>query len=181
MGEPADVLVTVENTGAREVRYATDGCELAVDISILLVDDNWIGGIQQSGIAAEFKAAALEPFGHAGFSPLLVPVADPAVPPDAGWDDSHEPIVAALDTWIVSEYEPTFLPPGAAIDAALADPTFAAWLAESPSSTWVNTHHVLDVEGRTWTIGLFRDPASGLYGSVILDAATGEAIGHRFE
>ena len=232
MGEPADVLLTVENTGAREVRYVTDGCELAADVALLLVDGNWIGGVEQSGVAAEFKAAALEPFGHSGSSPLSVPVADPAMPPDVGCADlaitktipagqivtrkvtwtgdaeiapagrarvfarfsydghtgdppqdepRYDPIVATLDTWIESDYVPAFLPPGPAIDAALADPTFAAWLAEAPSSTWVNTHHILDVEGRTWTIGLFRDPTAGFYGSVILDAATGEAIGHRFE
>lgn len=94
-------------------------------------------------------------------------------------DERYEPIAARLPSWLVSGYEPPFMPPGPAIDAALADPTFATWLEEAPASTWTNTHRGFSPD--RWTIGLFRDPEHGFYGEVTLDAKTGAVVGHRFE
>lgn len=230
VGLPSKVTVTIRNVGTRAVRWLTDGCGSPVHAYALLVGDNWIGGAAQTGIRAEFKVFALEPFGHSGRSPLTVGFEDldSRIPDGAGcadigmgfelaagkslarhleWtggtviapdgpiqivasfpfnghvgedvDERYEPIAVHLASWLVSGYEPPFMPPGPAIDAALADPTFSTWLEEAPSSTWTNTHRGFSPD--RWTIGLFRDPADGFYGEVTLDAKTGAVVGHRFE
>jgi hypothetical protein len=96
-------------------------------------------------------------------------------------DMRYDAIAVSLPSWIVSGYEPDFLPPGPAIDAALSDPAFAAWLAAAPSSTWINTSHTLDVDRHTWEIGLFRDGVGDFYGSVTMDSRTGQILTRRFE
>ena len=230
IGEPVDVTLTVRNTGDREVRWITDGCETAVDVFGALTGENWIGGAEQTGIAGAFKAAALEPVGHSGDGALTFRLDDPRIPAGAGcadigliktlpagsivtrevrWtgdapiaprgpaeivatfhyqghvgdpeDVEYAPIVARLATWIVSDFVPEFLPPGPAIDVALADAAFADWLDDEPQSTWINTHRVLDRERGTWEIGLFRNGSAGFYGGVVMDARTGEIERLRLE
>jgi hypothetical protein len=72
------------------------------------------------------------------------------------------------------------LVPALAIDAALADPQFAAWVEAEPESTWINPDVTL-IEG-TWHVGLFRNGPGDqtLYGSVTV-APDGTITGHRFE
>jgi len=59
VGEPGWATVTIENLGDGVVMYRTDGCEIPGHVSARLVGE-WIAGREHAGIAAEFKAAALE-------------------------------------------------------------------------------------------------------------------------
>lgn len=60
---------------------------------------------------------------------------------------------------------PKLLSKGQVIDAALANPQFASWLAEEPSSTWSNINLVLQNDGPagyipagpSWMIEVFRE------------------------
>jgi hypothetical protein len=72
------------------------------------------------------------------------------------------------------------LAPSLAIDAALADPQFAAWVKAAPEATWINPHVVL-LDG-SWHIGLFVTGANQLesFGEVTV-APDGSITGHRFE
>jgi hypothetical protein len=68
-----------------------------------------------------------------------------------------------------------------AIDAALADPQFAAWVEAAPEAKWINPH-VLLLDGR-WHIGLFRFGRGNqleTFGEVTV-AQDGSITGHRFE
>jgi hypothetical protein len=70
------------------------------------------------------------------------------------------------------------LSPALAIDAALGDPQFAAWIVAVPETSWINPS--VDLGDGTWTIGLFRNGPNGeldLFGAVTIDAAA--AIVHR--
>jgi hypothetical protein len=75
---------------------------------------------------------------------------------------------------------PDPLAPALVIDAALADPQFAAWVKAAPEATWINPHVVL-LDGR-WHIGLFVTGANELetFGEVTV-APDGSITGHRFE
>ena len=97
-----------------------------------------------------------------------------------GWDGDpedtrYDPIETRLTSWLVSSDVFDFLPPGPAIDAALADPIFAAWLESTPRETWGNSQRDLDRSAGTWDIGLF----AGGYMLVKLDARTGQVISRR--
>ena len=72
------------------------------------------------------------------------------------------------------------LAPALAIDAALADPQFAAWVGAAPEATWINPNVAL-IDG-AWHVGLFRFGADQLerYGEVTV-APDGTNAGHRFE
>ena len=54
---------------------------------------------------------------------------------------------------------PKLLSKGQVIDAALANPQFASWLAEEPASTWGDINVVLqnDGTGPSWEIDVFRE------------------------
>ena len=56
---------------------------------------------------------------------------------------------------------PKLLSKGEAVDAALADPTFAKWLVEQPESTWSDINLVLENDGGTsgasWMLEVFRE------------------------
>ena len=67
-----------------------------------------------------------------------------------------------------------------AIDAALADPQFAAWVQAAPEATWINPNVAL-IDG-VWHVGLFRFGADQLerYGEVTV-APDGSISAHRFE
>jgi hypothetical protein len=99
----------------------------------------------------------------------------------AGSIDTH-PIVAQLAVDVQGDGTGSRLAPGLAIDAALADPEFSAFVLASPEATWVNPD-VAVIEGNWW-IGLFRrrldDPTVILRGEVMIDPA-GQVVGHRFE
>ena len=72
------------------------------------------------------------------------------------------------------------LAPALAIDAALGDPQFAAWVQAAPEATWINPN-VVHLDGM-WHVGLFRFGADQLerYGEVTV-APDGSITGHRFE
>ena len=77
---------------------------------------------------------------------------------------------------------PAPLSPALAIDAALADPEFAAWVTADPEMTWVNPNIVL--QDGTWAIGLFKNGKvfgrPTRYGELKIDAR-GQIVGRRFE
>lgn len=75
---------------------------------------------------------------------------------------------------------PVPLAPALAIDAALADPQFAAWVQAAPEARWINPSVVL-LDG-TWHIGLFVTGADQLesLGEVTV-APDGSITGRRFE
>ena len=92
--------------------------------------------------------------------------------------DSH-PVGVSTPTQVVGEAGAAVLAPGLLIDAALADPQFAAWVADGPVARWINPDlaHI----GDTWQVGLFKfgaDGASEVYRGVVLDAS-GRVIEHR--
>jgi hypothetical protein len=75
---------------------------------------------------------------------------------------------------------PVPLAPSLAIDAALADPQFAAWVKVAPEARWINPNVVL-LDG-SWHIGLFVTGSNQLeaLGEVTV-APDGSITGHRFE
>lgn len=106
-------------------------------------------------------------------------------------DDRMEadPVSVAIDTQVQPPpggvasgvaAAPVPLVPALAIDAALADPEFAAWVKAAPESTWINPEVSL-IDG-AWHVGLFRFGANQLerYGGVTL-APDGSVTGRRFE
>jgi hypothetical protein len=225
MGVESWATMTGENVGAGTVFFMTDGCEVPVQL-LARLGGGWIGGAQQLGIAAEFKALALrgEGAGHAhllsGFMPeqrlgRAPGCADTGIPQELTpgkrltqrsvwwpWDDAPmpavpvtleasfpfagrgraaetaDPIVVSLDSWIASDESWPWMTPAQAVDAALADPVFFAWLLEVPSRTWINASLDLDTEAGIWQVGLFRDAPTGVSWAKLiqLDAATGQLI-----
>ena len=95
-----------------------------------------------------------------------------------------DPVVAALTTELRaggSRDDPA-LAPALAIDAALADPEFGAWVDAAAPETWINPH-LVHQEG-TWFVGLFRsrpnDPQRlEMFGEVQVDAS-GRILARRF-
>jgi hypothetical protein len=70
-------------------------------------------------------------------------------------------------------------PPGLAVDAALADPQFAAFVQAAPEATWVNPDLSL-IDG-IWHVGLFRTSGPDQdvqYEAVFIDA-NGQVVGRR--
>jgi hypothetical protein len=76
------------------------------------------------------------------------------------------------------------LGPVAAVDAALIDGPFSAFLASSPPNAWSTTILVPDRNGRVWRVGLSvaNGPvAPRAYGEVTVDALTGVIVDRRFD
>ena len=71
------VTLTVENRSSRVVRWLADGCRVPVSASIRYVGVSWIGGVTQTGIAAQFKELALRPLLQNGFAALGAEFNDP--------------------------------------------------------------------------------------------------------
>jgi hypothetical protein len=245
-GVPIEVALRIENRGSKTVYWGDDRCGLPGSHYVHLVSEAWRGGVPHAGIAAEFKAFALEVEGHAGDSPLSIwlqpdeatqqlgcievgssnqgePLSGRLTPGGVGYirelaagasmeglvswlGTSEDPIPegaadlvysfrfsmdpeagnalsveARLASWIVSDEVVDFIPPGPAIDLALADEQFMTWLAAADTEGWINSSRTLDLEAGTWEIGLFRDGGPGFYATVTLDARTGEVLRHRFE
>lgn len=100
------------------------------------------------------------------------------VPPDL---TDRRPIVARIDTAVEAGQAAPPMPPAVAVDAALADPQFAAWVEAGPEATWINPH-LLYADG-VWAVGLFRFGPGGrseLFGEVKVDGS-GTVVGRRFE
>jgi hypothetical protein len=93
--------------------------------------------------------------------------------------DSH-PVAVSARTTIVGGDGGGLLAPALAIDAALADPQFAAWVQAADPATWINPD-VARIEGG-WSVGLFRNgPDHGtLFGQVRVDGNS-RVVARRFE
>jgi hypothetical protein len=99
-----------------------------------------------------------------------------------GNDDRR--IEVLLQSAIIGGVAPDRLGPAGAVDAALADEPFAAFLASAPRNTWIGPRLDLDRDGRIWRVGLFVERgalAPRAYGEVAIDGQTGLVVGRRFE
>lgn len=85
--------------------------------------------------------------------------------PVAGGLVNHEQL-RLTDDFTVDGPIPTVLSGAQAIDSMLAEPRFAAWLAQMPSTTWTNANLFLEhgdgqgnvvPRGTTWSVELFRE------------------------
>jgi hypothetical protein len=93
------------------------------------------------------------------------------------------PIEVAMETIVEagSGAQQPPLAPGLAIDAAVADPQFFAWVESTADSSWVNPS-LVSRDG-AWAVGLFRTgsvPGATVYGEVTVDAE-GRVVGRRFD
>lgn len=124
--------------------------------------------------------------GPAPAGPAVVKASFPYIGVEGEVDDDAidaGPIVAELVTTVLGGDGGAGMSPALAIDAALADPQFAAFVEAQPEATWINPH--LQFADGLWGIGLFRfnpDDAQGLemFGEVRIDAG-GAIVGRRFE
>lgn len=90
-----------------------------------------------------------------------------------------KPIQVRIETTVEGKAAAS-LSPALAIDAALADPQFAAWVQAAPEATWINPS--IDLVGGSWSIGLFRQSSGAPtepYGAVTVDP-NGQITGRRF-
>jgi hypothetical protein len=92
--------------------------------------------------------------------------------------DSHA-VAVSIGTRIEGDGGAGVLAPALAVDAALGDPEFAAWVSGHDPDRWVNP----DVAriGDSWQIGLFKTRSAGAtaeYRGVVVDAA-GHVIDHK--
>jgi hypothetical protein len=92
------------------------------------------------------------------------------------------PIEVHIPTTIVGAADrPAPLSPALAVDAALGDPQFGAWVQAVPEASWINPS--VDLTDGAWTIGLFRYGKNGeldLFGEVTIDP-TGAITHRRFD
>lgn len=91
-----------------------------------------------------------------------------------------KPIVARLETSVVGAGGAASLAPGLAIDAALADAQFAAFVQAHPEANWINPDVGL-IDG-VWNVGLFVNGAGGqaTFASVKVDQS-GTIVGRHVE
>jgi hypothetical protein len=93
----------------------------------------------------------------------------------------------ATGTITVLEGAPSAISAGQALDAALGDPEFAAWLDQQPEDAWVNAN--LFLEGRAfgvdvlpevpyWDVELYREPRN--WAVLYIDAINGEVLRRNF-
>ena len=133
---------------------------------------------------------------RAGWDGLIAP--GPAAPPGPavvtasfpflGWvgavDDSvmeTRPIEVAVQTVVAAGQGEPPLAPGLAIDAAIADPQFFAWVESTQESGSINPS--LTFRDGLWAIGLFRAGSDGVttvYGEVSVDSQ-GRVVRRRFD
>jgi hypothetical protein len=88
-------------------------------------------------------------------------------------------VAVAIRTAIGGDGGVAAIAPALLVDAALADPEFAAWVSAGPVDRWINP----DIAriGDTWQVGLFKTDADGTserYRGVVIDA-TGHVISHK--
>ena len=102
---------------------------------------------------------------------------DPGVARDRG-------IEVRLPSAIVGDGGNDPVGPVGAVDAAVADEAFAAFLASSPPDAWNNATLDLDANGRYWRVGLSVDRgpfAPQAYGEVLVDRRSGQVVVRRFD
>jgi hypothetical protein len=92
----------------------------------------------------------------------------------------------ATGTITVLEGAASAISAGQALDAALGDAKFAAWLEQQPKDAWANTNLFLQGRGFAegypevpyWDVELFREPRS--WAILYIDAMTGEVLRRNF-
>jgi hypothetical protein len=97
-------------------------------------------------------------------------------------DVEIRPISVRLETRVAGSATGIQLSPAVAIDAALADPGFAAFVQAAPEDTWEG-EGVSVIEGRWW-VSLARYGAgdrSVVVGESVIVDQTGRVVGHRSE
>ncbi len=158
-----------------------DGIEIACPASLSI---ETLAPGETSTVRAAWDGAIAA--GPAPAGPGVVKASFPYIGVEGEVDDDAidaKPIVAELVTTVLGGDGGAGMSPALAIDAALADPQFAAFVEAQPEATWINPH--LQFADGLWGIGLFRfnpDDAQGLemFGEVRIDAG-GAIVGRRFE
>jgi hypothetical protein len=89
------------------------------------------------------------------------------------------PVRASIATEINGSNSDARISQGQAIDAALGDAQFAAFVNEAPEGSWINPDVSL-IDG-TWHVGLFRTKGELDINGYVLVNATGQVVGHRFD
>ncbi len=92
----------------------------------------------------------------------------------------------ATGTITVLEGAPSAISAGQALDAALDDGEFAAWLEQQPKDAWVNANLFLQGRGFAegypevpyWDVELYREPRN--WAVLYIDAMTGEVLDGNF-
>ncbi len=93
------------------------------------------------------------------------------LPSDRGFPEPT-PVIARLPLEVTGRGGPSR---AEFVDAALADPSFARWLAAQPRRSWSNAF-AFPAEG-AWRVGLYREsPQGGSSGIVTLDPRTGAVL-----
>jgi hypothetical protein len=114
--------------------------------------------------------------------PATVEAVFPVIGPEgevADTDFDSHPVSVSARTAIEGTGGASVLAPALAVDAALGDPEFAAFVRAGPVARWLNPD-LARIEG-TWSVGLFKSDAAGVtesYAGVVVDGA-GHVVGHR--
>jgi hypothetical protein len=139
----------------------------------------WSGTIGETAPAPAGPAVVTSSFPYIGVAGLVPNDRTDAEPISVRIETTVQPPPAAPASGSASP-GPVPLAPALAIDAALADPQFAAWVEAAPEVRWINPNVVL-LDGN-WHIGLFVTRADQLesFGEVTV-APDGSIIGSRFE
>lgn len=85
-------------------------------------------------------------------------------------------ITVDLDAWVIGVEEPPIVHPAEAIDIALADPEFSAWLLRRPFRNGADFVVKYDSRARTWHVGLLSYYPRERTRAAVIDAVTGELI-----
>ena len=95
-------------------------------------------------------------------------------------------VLEATGTITVLDGAPSAVSAGQALDAALVDPEFAAWLGEQPKDAWANANLFLQGRGFVepypvvpyWDVELFLEPRN--WAVLYIDAMSGEVLRRTF-
>jgi hypothetical protein len=100
-----------------------------------------------------------------------------------GEGPERDPVITAtLSSAVIGGMPWPWLTPAEALDVALDDPEFAAWVADVPTGQppW-SAEVQFDTEAQTWVVQAFRELPVGWIAQLTIDATTGEIIGRRFD
>jgi hypothetical protein len=96
-------------------------------------------------------------------------------------EETREPIVVTLDSWVTGGPAAAFLSPAEAIDSALADPAFADWIITQPFNDRRDGVVEYVPEVNVWMIGMIhdRDNQRSLLHAALVDPLAGKVIAIR--
>jgi hypothetical protein len=106
---------------------------------------------------------------------------------EAGGGLIHAATLEASGVVTVLDGAPSAISAGNVLDAALADPPFATWLAKQPKAAWVNANLFLQPAAigvavlpvvPYWDVELYREPRN--WAILYIDAMSGEVLGRMF-